>query len=64
MNNEIETYTIGVIGFDAGVIFQHVLSGTALQPLIDGLLQTRPDDRFQSTFDVLDGIEWMTHGSV
>ena len=50
--------------YSAGIIFQHALAGTPLQPLIDGLLEERPDDRFQSAVDVLDGIEWMTHGSV
>jgi DNA-binding NarL/FixJ family response regulator len=32
----------------------------ALQPLIDGLLAKKPNDRFQSAADALDGIEWLT----
>jgi CheY-like chemotaxis protein len=35
----------------------------ALQPLIDGLLAKKPNDRFQSAADVLDGIEWLTTAS-
>lgn len=49
--------------YSAGTIFQPALTGTTLQPLIDGLLQQRPDDRFQSAADVLDGIEWLTSAS-
>jgi serine/threonine-protein kinase PpkA len=38
-------------------------SAAALQPLIDGLLEKNPNDRFQSAADVLDGIEWLTPAS-
>ena len=32
----------------------------ALQPILDGLLEKEPGDRFQSAAEVLDGIEWLT----
>jgi eukaryotic-like serine/threonine-protein kinase len=35
----------------------------ALQPLIDGLLQKNPNDRFQSAAEVLDGLEWLAAAS-
>ena len=35
----------------------------ALQPLIDGLLQKNPNDRFQSAAEVLDGLEWLATAS-
>jgi serine/threonine protein kinase len=35
----------------------------ALQPLIDGLLQKSPNDRFQSAAEVLDGLEWLATAS-
>jgi CheY-like chemotaxis protein len=38
-------------------------SAAALQPLIDGLLEKNPNDRFQSAADVLDGIEWLATAS-
>jgi CheY-like chemotaxis protein len=34
-------------------------STAALQPLIDGLLEKNPNERFQSAADVLEGIEWL-----
>lgn len=35
----------------------------ALQPLVDGLLQKNPNDRFQSAVEVLDGLEWLAAAS-
>jgi hypothetical protein len=36
---------------------------SSLQPLIDGLLQKHPNDRFQSAEEVLDGLEWLATAS-
>ncbi len=38
-------------------------STSELQPLINGLLEKDPNDRFQSAADVLDGIEWLATAS-
>jgi serine/threonine protein kinase len=38
-------------------------STAALQPLIDGLLEKNPNERFQSAADVLEGIEWLAPAS-
>jgi serine/threonine protein kinase len=35
-------------------------TAAALQPILDGLLEKEPGDRFQSAAEVLDGIEWLT----
>ena len=35
-------------------------TAAVLQPILDGLLEKDPSDRFQSAAEVLDGIEWLT----